>query len=298
MKFVRTFTPRVLRHKFLDATAPLRVLPDFLIIGAQKCGTSSLYYYLTQHPCVTPAQAFIDSRKETRFFTRHFSRGTTWYRRHFPLAVHKHFFETLQRHRLLTGEATPSYAYYPHALRRIAETVPEAKLILLLRDPVERAFSHYKHAKRLGKEELSFEEAISAEGERLRGEEEKLLEDDTYNSFPYMYQSYLRRGHYAEQVERVFSYVPKSHLLVLDSADFFDDPQETYNTVLSFLGLPEHQLKNHGKVNEGRYVEEMNAATRERLQDYFSPHNEKLFRLLGRSFTWQGNSVSTEVQRT
>jgi hypothetical protein len=107
---------------------------------------------------------------------------------------------------LLTGEATPSYAYYPHALRRIAETVPEAKLILLLRDPVERAFSHYKHAKRLGKEELSFEEAISAEGERLRGEEEKLLEDDTYNSFPYMYQSYLRRGHYAEQVERVFSY--------------------------------------------------------------------------------------------
>jgi len=284
-----------LKHKFRDATAPFRVLPDFLIIGAQKSGTSSLYSYLTQHPHVAAASGFIDSQKEARFFTRHFKQGTTWYRRHFPLSVHKRLFEMPHGRPLLSGESTPSYVYFPHSLRRIARTVPEAKLILLLRDPIERAFSHYRHATRLGVEHLTFPQAIRVEEERLRGEEEMLWEDENYTSFSFGYHSYLKRGLYAEQIERVFSYFPRDQVLILESADFFGNPQEAYDSVLAFLQLPAHQLEGYQKVNAAPRSEDMDSATRMKLQAYFHPHNEKLFRLLGRRFAWQEPASATEV---
>jgi hypothetical protein len=131
-------------------------LPDFVIIGAHKCGTTSLYHSLTRHPHVEGA-----ATKELEFFNRHFDKGIEWYRRCFPRPRWK------DGRRSITGEATPYYLFHPHAAKRMAEVVPRARMIVLLRNPVDRAYSHYHHRTRLGRETRSFEEAIEAETTRL-----------------------------------------------------------------------------------------------------------------------------------
>src|SRR2546423_14798695 len=141
------------------ATSFARPLPSFLILGAQKAGTTALYAYLRWHPGVTgPAW------KEVSYFDRHYRRGVHWYRGHFPLRPGDR----------LVGEARPGDPLHPLPPERVRATVPDAKLIALLRDPVDRALSHYHHEVALGREPPTFEEAIEAEPERTRGEEERL----------------------------------------------------------------------------------------------------------------------------
>jgi hypothetical protein len=143
------------------ATSPFRPLPDFLLLGAQKAGTTALYEYLRRHPQITGP-----SWKEVSFFDRHWARGESWYRGNFP---------NLARTRgKLVGEASPSYVLHPLAPQRVQELVPDARLIVLVRNPVDRAFSQYNHEVALGREPLPFEEALDAEDERLRGEQGRL----------------------------------------------------------------------------------------------------------------------------
>src|SRR6187200_1451927 len=144
------------------ATARGRPLPDFLVIGAQKAGTTALYAYLRWHPGITGP-----SWKEVSFFDRHWWRGEAWYRGQFPLRAGGR----------LVGEASPSYLFHPLAPERARSLVPDAKLIALVRNPVDRAYSQYQHAVALGREPLSFEDALAAEDERLVGEVERLLAD-------------------------------------------------------------------------------------------------------------------------
>src|SRR5215208_8528317 len=125
------------------ATAKLRPLPDFLILGAQKAGTTALYAYLRWHPQITGP-----SFKEVSFFDRHYARGERWYRAHLPM-----------RRSSIVGEASPSYLFHPLAPERVAQMLPNARLVALLRNPVDRAFSHYQHEVALGREPLSFEAA-------------------------------------------------------------------------------------------------------------------------------------------
>ena len=265
---------------------PLCLLPDYLIVGAQKSGTSSLYQNLIQHPCVIPARCFYDSRKETRFFSKHYSKGTLWYRAHFASRLHKYYCKATRGQKVITGESTPSYIFHPLAPKRIFETVPQAKQILLLRNPVDRAYSHYQHVVRLGKETLSFEEAIEAEPERLRGEKEKMLEDENYRSFDYMYHSYLTRGLYADQLEVWRSLFSMENILILNSDNFFADEITTYKRVLDFLELPTWYPGYFKKCNVGIYLK-MNASTRKSLADFFRPHDKKLYRLIGQNFQWE-----------
>ncbi|MEJ2557594.1 MAG: sulfotransferase domain-containing protein, partial [Anaerolineae bacterium] len=118
----------------------MRVLPDFLIIGAQKCGTDSLFRYLGGHPCIKLA-----SSKEAHYFDLKFDKGINWYRSHFPLIPYKYSVKRLRKQDLITGEATPYYLFHPHAPGRAAAIVPHVKLIVLLRNPADRAYSHYNH---------------------------------------------------------------------------------------------------------------------------------------------------------
>ena len=256
-------------------TARLRALPDFLVVGTQKGGTSSLFSYLAQHPRVVPARV-----KEVHFFDKKFARGELAYRQEFPLRA------TLAARRAITGEATPVYMFHPYAPERIAAWTPDVKLIFLLRDPVERAFSHYRMSFRRGVDTLPFPDAIAAEPGRIDGELEKLLDDPLYFSQPIKRFSYRVRGHYAEQIERWLQHFDREQMLVMQSERFFADPAAGHAEVVRFLGLPPHELADQTPKNVGQDVE-MDAGTRAVLAEHYRPWNERLFALLGTRFDWQ-----------
>ena len=263
-----------------DRADRVSAVPDFIIIGTQKGGTTFFYNRLTKrHPYVEGA-----AKKEIHFFSRHFDRGVGWYMSHFPTPTQK------DGRWVLTGEASPYYLYHPHAARRAAEVVPHAKLIVLLRNPVDRAYSDYQHKHREGREPLSsFEEAIEAEEQRLRGEKEKMLADEDYASLDYRRFSYLSRGVYVDQLKEWRRYFDEEQLLVLKSEDFFEDPTDTMSIVYDFLGLPpwetENLRGNSPAQHKGRY-KQLDSATRQHLEKYFQPHNQKLYDYLGVDFGW------------
>jgi len=264
-------------------------LPDFLIIGAQKAGTTSLYEYLKEHPAMRESR-----RKEVHYFdkTFNFKHGLNWYRSNFPLRDFKK--ETVDGIVPITGEATPQYLFHPHAARRAHDVVPNAKIIVLLRNPIDRAYSHYNVRERRAKENLTFEQALAAEEQRLRPELERMLADEYYYSFAYQLFSYQWRGHYAEQLEKWFVYFPRNKFLILKSEDMFADPQRTFDEVLAFLGLPPHQLKQVEAFNSasrlGAEYGGMKQETYQQLAEYFAPHNKKLYELLNRDFGWEDKS--------
>jgi len=257
------------------STRQMRTLPDFLIIGGQKCGTSSFYRNLVKHPAIVPA-----FEKEIYFFNGKFHKGINWYRTHFPLLPYKYYVTKICRQKFLTGEATPGYIFHPHV-----EALPHVKIIILLRNPVDRAYSHYYHEVRKKRETLSFEDAIKAEEERLRGEFEKLIKNERYKSFNYIHYSYLARGIYVDQLQRWNNFFKKEQILLLKSEDFFRDPQTSFDQALQFLGLPGWQVNDFRKAHVG-YYPKMDTAIRNRLLNYFEPHNHKLYEYLGINFGW------------
>lgn len=255
-------------------------LPDFLIVGTQKGGTTLLYRLLTQHPFVRPA-----AKKEVHYFDVHFPEGVKWYMSHFPPPA------WVNGQRTITGEASPYYLYHPHAARRAAQILPDVKLIALVRNPVDRAYSDYNHKAREGRELLGFQEAIEIEEKRLEGEREKMLADESYQSINYRRFSYLSRGVYVDQIEEWHRYFARDQLLILKSEDFFDDPVGTLTSTFEFLELPPWEPttpylpKNSEARHEGAY-EDMNPSIRRRLEAYFEPHNRKLYDYLGTTFDW------------
>ncbi len=271
-------------------TNELRLLPDFLIIGGQRCGTSSLYYYLTEHPGIISA-----STKETHFFDESFSKGIGWYRAQFPSSFQKMYVTNVLKRDFLTGEGTPYYILYPHAPRRTFEIVPHVKLIALLRNPVERAHSQYWIEVKAGFETLSFEEAIRTEHERIAGELEKMQQDEHYYSHSFRHFSYLTRGIYVDQLQNWLRYYPREQLLVLKSEDLYSNPAETMQKTLKFLGVAQIELnkeyKNYRRPSKKGYRKQvvppkMDAKMREYLVEYFRPHNARLYEFLGVDLGW------------
>ena len=143
----------------------VRPLPDFLVIGAARSGTTSLYRYLERHPAIAAA-----SMKEIHYFSIDHWRGVEWYRAHFPTAMTRKIVTWRGDARCQTGEATPYYLFHPLAPERIADALPDIRLVILLRNPIDRAFSHYLHEVALGIEELPFERAIDEEPRAILGD--------------------------------------------------------------------------------------------------------------------------------
>lgn len=258
------------------STCRLRPLPDFLIIGGQRCGTTSLYYYLRAHPQVLAALV-----KEVHFLSLHWTRGEGWYRAQFPLRAGK----TGRRPAApLTFEATPYYLAHPLAPSRAAALLPEVKLLVLLRDPVSRAWSHYRHMVRLGLEPLSFEEAIAQEPARLAGEVERIRSDPHYDAVRYRRYSYLARGAYAEQLQQWLGHFPPDRFLVLRSEALFEDPATCYRRVLEFLGLPPWAPSSFPiHTRQSPVPSTMPTEIRRRLEEHFAPATQQLQELLRRT---------------
>lgn len=228
-------------------------LPDFLIIGAMRSGTSSLARYIRAHPSICLA-----TQKEVHFFDRNFARGTEWYVRHFPCAHPGH----------LTGEATQTYLFDEEALDRMASVVPHARLIVLLRHPIDRAYSHYWLNRARGREPLDFEAAIRAEPERV---------DNGGLNERYWY-SYLGRGRYARQLAALTERYPRDQLLVHLFEELRDSPAATYGAICRFLGIDDGVLP----PNLGRVVNPYVTFRSLRLRTLSQRLPERLHKAVGR----------------
>ncbi|MDQ6819886.1 MAG: sulfotransferase domain-containing protein [Actinomycetota bacterium] len=259
-----------------------RLLPDFVIIGAAKAGTTSLYAWLGQHPFVARA-----SQKEVHYFDYNHYRGEDWYRRHFPLASERDLFTARHGRPFITGEASPSYVSHEWAPQRLAGLLPDAKIIVALREPVDRAYSHFQMSRREEEEPFdSFEAAVAAEEQRLAPELARSKADPRYRSWPIGCWSYLMRSSYAEQLERWFALLPREQFHILTLEDLSAQPQETLDQVHEFLELPPHVYEGLKPLHTATY-DPIDRATRAQLADYFRPMNERLYELLGRDLGWE-----------
>jgi hypothetical protein len=258
---------------FHRVSSPLRVLPDFVIIGTMKGGTTSMFQYLAQHPQVHPP-----FRKEIKFFDIHYAKGLGWYRSHFPLWLK-------MKDGALTGEATPYYLFHPLAAERMAKVLPKVKLILMLRNPVDRTYSHFNHMVRVGREPLHFDKAIAAESERLAGEAERIVANPNYSTFMHGHYSYLARSRYAEQLPRWLEAFPREQMLILPSEEQTTSPAAAFQKVLDFLGLDAWQPQSFDIFKQGNYGK-MPSAAHKKLVNYFRPYNQQLYDLLGMKFDW------------
>jgi hypothetical protein len=244
--------------------------PAFIIVGAARCGTTSLYRNMIQHPSIVPA-----SKKEIHYFDNGFRQGISWYR--------SQFIDNMGR--AITGEASPYYMYHPLAPRRIANVLPNVKLIVLLRNPVDRAYSNYWLWIRTKKEFVSFEAALKAESVRIKNEESRMIADENYYSFNHQFYSYLSRGIYVDQVKVLMNLFKKEQILILKSEDFYATPEKIMDRVWRFLRLPYHEIAQYKRLNRSSYPK-MEPELRRQLNEYFSSHNERLYNYLGIDFGW------------
>lgn len=245
---------------------------------------------MIEHPQILSA-----SSKELHFFNwrskpgRKGNRTVKWYLQQFP--------EIADGENILTGEATPDYIIDPYTPQKMFDLLPKVKLIVILRNPVDRAISHYYQNREISKkrEPLPLRKAIEKEPERLQLEREKLINDENYRSLGHREYSYLERGVYIEQLQKWMSIFPQEQFLILKSEDFFDNPNSTLQQTFNFLGLPNHQAKIDKKYNQMSY-QSINPEIRQKLVEYFQPYNQKLEEFLGRKFHWENTVDSAQQQ--
>ena len=260
------------------ATARLRPLPDFLIIGAKRGGTTTLFRALERHPDVASMWPRFAKIKSPHYFDLRYEHGPAWYRGHFPVVI--------PGRRKVVGEADPYCLVHPLAPARVAETAPDVRLIALLRDPVDRAVSHHWDRTRAGIETLSLDDAIAAEPERLAGVHEAMLRGDVAASEAYEHFSYITRGLYAGQLRAWLAHFPGSRLLVLRSEDLFRHPQPVLDRVLDYLELAPFRPEAFGKHHARADRPPLGAAIRERLAPRFDAANAELAELLDAPLWW------------
>lgn len=278
-------------------TRKQRLLPSFIIIGATRSGTTSLYLHLISHPNVLP-----NSKKETVFFNYAYHTNPDWYRIYFPTTLEQEKMQEQRKQKIMiTGDATPSYLIDPFVPKRIFKMLPNVKLIVLLRNPIDRAYSHFYHNVSLGIEKLTFEQAIKKEPGRISKsfeelQNEKFTFNDNFISYflrlmtfkvkNYYKFSYLETGKYYQHLKNWMNVFPKKQFLIIKNEDYFNNPKKIYEQVQDFLDLPYFDLGRYKRYYEIEY-QPMNNDLRKYLKEYFEPHNSKLYQYLGRDFHWK-----------
>ena len=252
--------------------------PNFFVIGGMRCGTTSLYHYLGQHNCIKRA-----AYDEIGYFDDNFHLGLNWYRSLFPTKFMQKKIESEYK-KFLTYDVTPFYIYNPLVVDRIFKFSPNAKIIAVLRNPIDRAYSHYNNKMQAeGDTKTTFEEIINAEIEIIE-KNKKNIDDYAFlvNTF---YELLLARGFYAKQLEFWFKKFPRKNILLISSEELATNTDKTISEIFEFLEVPIQKISDLTKQNEIKYPK-MKDSTREILINFFKPYNEKLFGMLGRRFNW------------
>jgi hypothetical protein len=270
-----------LRARAGRGTGRGRLLPDYLLIGAAKAGTTTLHAWLAAHPAVVPS-----TTKEVHYFDYSFYRGEDWYRGHFPSLAERDAFEREHGRPFLTGESSPTYLAHQWAPVRIARHLPDVRLLLALRNPVDRTYSQFQMSVREGFDDLSFEDALEREEVRLEPEIRRSRRDRHYASFPLAKQSYLYRSHYDEQFARWLTLFARERFHVVRAEDLAETPAATLSGAYEFLGLPAHRPDDLPNLHIAPRYDTMAPATRAWLVDYFRPRNERLSELVGFDVDW------------
>jgi hypothetical protein len=289
------------RLLYRKVTAGYRTLPQLYVLGAPKCGTTALYEIMRHHPNFAPP--FYDI-KELNFlqdipdfnpydykggvkvlFDFFFGawKGARSYRKFFPLVSEMKAIEQKTGHHAITGDFSPITLYCPKAAERIRRMSPDARLIIMLRNPVDRIYSEYNmFFERTRMEPRSFEKAIEDE-----------LNHHTIHHF--VIDTYLRRGIYEPYIRTYFQHFDRSQILIVRSEDFFSRTPEVFGDILEFLGLPKEGqdlAKKEVYKNETIYKTPIKEGTRKFLYDYYQPFNQSLYELIGMDMGWNENGSS------
>ena len=276
------------------ATARFRMTPTFIVAGAQRSGTTTLYRLLEQHPnLVRPTLS-----KGTGFFDDNYSKGFRWYTAHFPLRP----LRAGAAKRVHTFELSGYYLLHPLSGKRIARDLPETKIVVVVRDPVERAYSAHAHELARGFETEHFERAVQLEAQRTAGERERLIADPKYTSYSHRHHSYLARSRYAEQIQALIDAVGRDRVYIMEADRFFAEPAAEFDRLQAWLGLPIWRPPRIDQWNQ-RPREPMPEGVRARLLDYFAPFDDDLLPLLGHQPIWRehrgsGSSAGPATDRS
>lgn len=253
------------RHVY-GITSPVRITPDFLVIGAKRCGTTSLYEYLGKHPSIKKS-----FRDHIGFFDSNFHLGLNYYKSFFPTIFEKKFFENKNR-KFLNYDVTSTYIENSITAKRVFDTLPNSKIIAIIRNPIDRAYSEYNVDKEMNPEIETFETFVDDEIEK--------------NDISSNRKNYLKKGFWFLQLKPWFELFPRKNILILSTEEFGRDANHVFNTIFEFLELERFSIKNPKKFRKGNYSK-LNDKTRDRLTNFFRPHNIQFYDLVGKNFDWE-----------
>ena len=267
----------LIKRNYYYLSSPFRVLPKCFVIGVVRSGTTSLYHYLGQHPCISSS-----AYDEIGYFDNNYHLGVNWYKSLFPTKFTKN--KIIKKHgKFLTYDVTPFYIYNSLVARRILASFPRAKIISNLRNPIDRAYSNYILMYQDGDTTKTFEEMIQSAMDEIEKNKSK-LNDEAYAADTF-YQNILARGFYADQLEIWFEIFQKKQILIIPSEDLALKPDQVLTKVFEFLDLPYFKIKDFTRQNKREY-HPMKDETRKLLVEFYKPHNKKLFDMLGSKFDW------------
>jgi hypothetical protein len=264
------------RHIFA-ITGFIRVIPDFLVIGAKRCGTTSLYQHLPEHPCISKSPY-----DNMGFFNDNFHLGVNWYKSFFPTTFTRNKIKS-KFGNFLAFDVTTKYMEEESTANNVYQTKPNMKIIIILRNPVDRAYSQYHLSVRQTAERRSFEDVVEENMNRLNKESHEHYEIKP--KFSVEEDNHLKKGLYALQLRYWLKIFPRENILIVSTEEFESNQQIIYNKIFEFLNISKFEVKNTKKMEKGNYPP-MKSETRNLLLDYFRSHNHELFELINIKFDW------------
>ena len=269
---------QLLKRNIFALTGSIRVLPDFLVIGAKRCGTTSLFYHLPEHPCISKSP-----HDNMGFFNDNFHLGVNWYKSFFPTIFTRNKIKS-EFGNFLAFDVTTTYMEEESTANNVYQIKPNMKIIVILRNPVDRAYSQYHLNLREKAEKRSFEDAMEENMNELNKESYERYEIKP--KFSVEENNYLKKGLYAQQLRHWLNIFPMESMLILSTEEFESNQQVIYNKIFEFLNISQFEVKNTEKMEKGSYPQ-MKSETRSLLLDYFRSYNKELFRLIDKKFDWE-----------
>ena len=269
---------QLLKRNIFALTGSIRVLPDFLVIGAKRCGTTSLFYHLPEHPCISKSP-----HDNMGFFNDNFHLGVNWYKSFFPTIFTRNKIKS-EFGNFLAFDVTTTYMEEESTANNVYQIKPNMKIIVILRNPVDRAYSQYHLSLREKAEKRSFEDAMEENMNELNKESHERYEIKP--KFSVEENNYLKKSLYAQQLRHWLNIFPMESMLILSTEEFESNQQVIYNKIFEFLNISQFEVKNTEKMEKGSYPQ-MKSETRSLLLDYFRSHNNELFKLINKKFDWE-----------